>query len=218
MLTMLKQRKAMFFSLTALLLILFLFILFKNRAEISKLDEEFHVNRAQVIVMDHFVRDFDRYYIPQILETSSKQALVKLTNGPRFTKDQLVDVMKDGVQGTTVILEPSSTTASLLDQALETLTFELDNAESTYRIENIRQLTYNEIQIDFRVDYKFKISKTQWEKSGKIVTVTLSVYSMWHPRYSRYIDDSWVINDTGCYITNIMLDASACSGLNIMPP
>ena len=142
------MKKAMFFSLSTIFLIVLIFLIFKSKSEILGIDRDFYISRAQLKTMDHFVRDFDGYYIEQILKTSSKQALVSRTKGPiKFTKANLADVMKDGIEGMTTYIDPFKTTDSLFSQSLKTLTFAPSAAEFDYTLEEIRQLTFSAIKI-----------------------------------------------------------------------
>ncbi len=216
------NRKSMFFSLSALVLIIFLFIIFRTKGEIAKIDEDFNINRAQVIVMDQFVRDFDRYHIPQILETSAKQALVKRTSRTPlpFPKDELADIMKDGKSSSGTFLEPALTTDANFEQALGTLTFKLVNDDRTfeYSLRSVKQLSFDTLQLNFSVSYNLQVAGNKWFVQDKTYLINVNVYSMWHPSHSNVIDDLWIPKtDAGCYADLIISNSEPCSGLDIMP-
>jgi len=57
------MKKGVFFSLSMVMLIGILFILFHNRADVYEEQQEFRIKRAQLSVMNHFVTDFEEYYV-----------------------------------------------------------------------------------------------------------------------------------------------------------
>ncbi|KYK24483.1 hypothetical protein AYK26_06590 [Euryarchaeota archaeon SM23-78] len=208
-----KNKKGVFFSLTVILFLVLLLIIFNTKSELQKKEDEFHIQRVQIIVMDHFVRDFDRYYAKTILETAAKPALVALTPSASvpFSKADVVSMMKNG-------LPVQLTTDDNFQQSLGTLTFTLDEKEFDFRLESFEQPRYDTIQLNFLVNYSFKMTESNWSKTDKQVIIPITVYGLYHPTYLEVIDDSW-LEDTAdeCYINEIFSSPPSCSGMNIMP-
>ena len=111
------------------------------------------------------------------------------------------------------------------EQALGTLVFAIPPADRdfSYSIDTISQPEFNTIEIEFLVDYSFKVFDTKWSKVGKPVTVEFPVWGITHPSYSPgVIDDSWgedvtpCVND--CLLSNLMLISCGGSINNIIPP
>lgn len=213
-------KKGVFYSISVLLFLVFLVIVFSNKAKVQEKDEEFHTERAKIIIMDHFVRDFDRYYAENIIETAVKPSLANLTRAP-FNKGQLIKLMAEGTDDVSHLrINPLLTTNENFQQSLATLSFKLDNASFNYVLESAEQLSYDLIRLNFSANYYFKAFDTNWSKTNKLVSVNVPVYGLWHPDYGEIIDSSWEENVTGtCYINRIMIPAQqpTCSGMNIMP-
>jgi hypothetical protein len=213
------NKKGIFYSLSVIVFLLFLILVFINKSEIQKKEEQFHIERAQIIVMDHFVRDFDRYYVEVIIHNAARTAMISITRFAPFTYDNLVDLMEDGTGGGAT-MNPLFSTSQNFAQALGTLTFMLDNNELSYRVASVEQLNETTIKLNFLVDYSFESFNTNWSKKDKPVNITMSAYGLWHPDHDALIDSSWVPdNAAGCYINDIISNpASVCAGKNIMPP
>lgn len=211
------NKKAVFYSLSVVLFLVFLLIVFNTKAEIQKRDDRFHLGRAQIVVMDHFVRDFDRYYLNAILETSAKPALINLTKigVGVFNKDRVVSTMN----GSTGSLDNLLTTGENYQQALNTLSFPINDKDFSFILQSVNQLNYYRIRLNFLVNYRFKVSDTEWSKDDKLVSVDIDVYGLGHPVHGGIIDSSWVQNtevDAGCYVDQIFTDVTGCTG-NIRP-
>jgi hypothetical protein len=215
------NKKGIFYSLSVMLFLIFLIIVFNNKAQVLKKDEQFHIERAKIIVMDHFVRDFDRYYAQNIIETATRPALINLTRmSAPFNSNRLIELMRDGVSGN-VYINPLLTTSENFNQSLATLSFKLDVNTFSYTLERVWQSwqpSNYAIKLNFHVNYFFSAFDTNWSIADKDVNITVPVYGLWHPYYRGIIDNDWVQNDTGCYINDIMSGLPGCSGMNIMPP
>jgi hypothetical protein len=217
-----RGKKGVFYTLSVIIVILILLVIFSNRLQVFNNDEDFKLGRAKILVMDRFVTDFDNYYAKNILETATKPALIQLTaDVPHpFTNSELIDLMYDGDTGV-ITMDEIYATQNNFDQALGTLTFELENAQFIYVIDDIRQINYTTIMISFRAEYHFTSFGTTWEKTGKIINITVSVYDLFHPDKHLYIDTDWVIDPvpSDCFIDQVFSDSPGCTvDLNIMPP
>jgi hypothetical protein len=215
------NKKGIFYSLSVMLFLIFLIIVFNNKAQVLKKDEEFQIERAKIIVMDHFVRDFDRYYAQNIIETATRPALINLTRmSAPFNSNKLIELMRDGVSGN-VHINHLLTTSENFDQSLATLSFKLDENKFSYALERVLQSWQPDnyaIKLNFHVKYFFSAFDTNWSIADKDVNITVPVYGLYHPTYHDVIAHDWVHNNAGCYINDIMSGLPGCSGMNIMPP
>ena len=212
------MKKGMFFSLTVVIFLVILFVVFKNKAEAAQIKEETFMDRAQINVMNHFVDDFEGRYVLEMLESSSKLALVKRSESGSFPKSEIADIMDDGYSGGIKYLDSKKTTGEFFSQVLETLTFPLDKKTFTYALTNVVQTSPSIIHLEFSVNYEFEVGKKNWKKTNMPVEFDLEVYTMYHPTYSAYIDRSWLVDSSGtCYANQIISDASSCSGQNLVP-
>ena len=75
------MKKGMFFSLSVIVFVVVMFIVFRNKAEGLKFKEESFMDRAQTNVMQHFSEDFENRYVKEMLETSAKEAFTKRSRG-----------------------------------------------------------------------------------------------------------------------------------------
>jgi hypothetical protein len=223
-LTRKMNKKGIFYSLSVLLFLIFLVIVFNNKSQVLKKDEQFHVDRAKVIVTEHFVRDFDRYYAYHILETAARPALINLTrqNSPSASSTaDIIALMRDGVSvsGNTH-MNPLLTTGENFNQSLATLSFQLDQRDFTYELVSAKQLDYHTVMLNFHVNYSFGAFDTNWSMIAKDVNITIPVYGLWHPGYDQIIASDWIENNTGiCYVNQIISPAPdpGCTGMNIRP-
>lgn len=217
------NKKGVFYSISVLMFILFLLIYFNAKADVQKKEDEFHVERVQLIVMNHFVNDFEDYYIHEILSTAAKPAFIELTNSisssgfTSFTKENVVDLMKDGVNGS-VIMNPLLATNDNFKQALGTLTFNPESVLFDYSLDSVEQPSYDTIRLNFLVNYSFSFFDAKWSRKNLPVSINISIYSLFHPLYNKVIETNWVENTAGCYINSIITPPQSCDGMNIMPP
>jgi hypothetical protein len=217
-----RRKKGIFYTLSVLIVILLVLIIFSNRMLVLNKDEAFNLGRAKILVMDTFVGDFDHYYAKNILETATKPALIKLTSGMPLpiADSDLVDLMVTGDNGVVEMNELYSTDNNL-QQSLGTLTFQPDRAAFSYYIDDVKQIDLTTMVISFIAEYHFTAFNTTWEKTGKQINITVPIYSLWHPAYSAYIDTDWVEDPApaDCFLDQIFSDASACDEVwNMMPP
>ena len=222
------NKKGIFYSLSVILFLLFLIIFFNTKAEIQKKENQFHVDRAQIIVMDHFVRDFEQYYAKEILEAAARPALLELTIiiPKQINSVELMDLMCDGTTSSASINPLLATNDNIL-QALGTLTFPLNDRYFNYKIDSVDQVDYATIRLNFRIDYWFYKFDTNWSRKGASVNVTFDVYSLAHPRYNYeeygVIDANWVQDweATQCYAEQIFDESvtilSCRNNENIIP-
>jgi hypothetical protein len=215
------NRKGVFYSLSVIILLVFMIIVFNNKAHLMQKEEQSHVERAKIIIMDRFIRDFDRYYAESILQTAAKPALVNLTRDSPFNSSQLIEMMATGIDSVSGLsMNPLLGSNENFQQSLATLSFNLDSASFSYRLESAEQLSYELLRLDFSVDYSFSAFNTNWSRRNKIINITVAVNGLWHPAYDEVIDSSWVENSTGgCYINQIITPTPepGCTGMNIMP-
>lgn len=213
-------KKGVFFSLTVVLFLVFLIILFNARAKQIEAERDLHLTRAQIIVLDHYVRDFDAYYIQQILRNSATHAFEAATaesSFTPFTKLELVDIMKNGFSGT-VSMDIALITNEFFERSLGTLTFTLEDKVFDFKLNSVEQTEYDKIILNFNVtEYRFEQFDSIWKKNNIAVEIEISIYGLTHPFYGYTIDDSWLEDSSGCYIEDIMSDTNACA-INIMPP
>ena len=212
-----KMKKGMFFSLSVVVFLIVLFVVFKNKADAVKVKEESFMDRAQINVMQHFVNDFENRYVKEMLTTSGKQAFSKRTVSGAFPKNELADVMDDGIAGATTYLDPTLTTKGFFVQILKTLTFKLDKNMFAYTVREVTQTNPNTLNVIFDVSYEFEVGKKNWKKT-MAVPIDFEVFSMWHPSYGAFIDRTWLDDASGpCYSNTIVTDAAPCTGLNKVP-
>lgn len=213
-------KKGVFYSISVILLLVFLIIVFTNKAAVLREDERLHAERAKIIIMDHFVRDFGNYYAENIIETAVKPSLANLSRAS-FSQGQLIQLMEEGADEISHLrINPLLTSGENFKQALATLSFKLDNASFSYALESAEQLSYEVIRLNFSASYYFEAFNANWSKDDELVSVNVSVYGLWHPSYGGMIDSSWSENSTGtCYINQIISPPPhpGCNGMNIMP-
>jgi hypothetical protein len=153
-------KKGIFYSLSVIVFLIFLIVIFINKADIQKKEEQFHVERAQIVVMDHFVRDFDRQYADVIIHTAARAAMMSITRTGSFTTARLIDLMEDGTETGGAMMNHLLSTDENFNQALGTLTFVLDSNEFSYTIAGVEQLNATTIKLNFLVDYSFEALST----------------------------------------------------------
>jgi hypothetical protein len=219
------NKKGMYMSISVLVILFALFIVFQNQASVQQKEKDLVADRAIVVAMDDFMRDMDTYYTYEILKDALKPALEALTVSVTPTSNliqfsELASVMADPNR-----IPPEYTTPNTLNQALSSLSFAPDSKEFTYEVKGVRQTDYLQFEVEFSVDYKFTFGSNTWTATDKQVIVPVTVYSLSHPSYSETygpITSDWVSTYTAqtCYIKEIFSDNLYCSDdkPNIMPP
>ena len=227
-----NNKKGIFFSLSAALLITFLIIFFNNKTDMIEDRENFRTERAQIIAMDHFINDFNRYYVKQILSNSIKPALINRTRNVnpsfiKFSKEEFVNITITGNNSGITYLKPKQTTKNNFEQALRTLTFTPDVAIFNYTLKSVEQPFFDMIKLNFSVYYEFKAFDTRWTKHIDM-PIDVDIYGLYHPAYSSEVHEvinreNWVENETSsrCFFQDIFKpDAGSCpnpEGYNIVP-
>jgi hypothetical protein len=222
------KKKGIFFSVGTVLVLFILFISFRNWSGKEAVDKEFLVSRAQLVVMENFVSDFDSRYIQQILATAARPAIIELSRGGDVIgAADFMSAMKTGsTTAGTVVMDPALSTDNNFRQALGVISFGIEDKSFTYEVTHIRQTAYDSFEIEFSVDYTFNLRESTWSRKGKKVIVPISVIGLAHPRYATNgtIDSSWVPGTySQCYIMELFQETSLgidCepNGVNIQPP
>jgi len=208
-----SRKEGIFFSLSALIILLVFFLFIASVSEIEKTKESFGTKRITLRSIDRFVSDFDEYYAGLILESSAKPALTALSSHSiPLSKEDIVDVMFDGVIGATVLLPPSLTTNNSYARSLETQTFRTIS-RFDYSLELVTQTGYEEFVFEFNVNFTFVDGDRNWSSLNNAVNVFLNPYSLTHPDFpGMVIDDSWHHNDSQCLIDLLFSDSDGCFG------
>lgn len=176
-----------------------------------------HVDETELVNKFKFFKSF------QNVKAANKPALINLTrNYPfNFNRNQLIELMTSGADSASGShINPLLTTNENFQQSLATLSFKLDNASLSYRLESAEQLSYDSIRLNFSVNYFFRAFDSNWSRTNKLVSIDMSVYGLWHPDFNEIIDSSRVENSTGnCYVNQIITPFPVPSriGMNIMP-
>jgi hypothetical protein len=206
------NKKGVFFSIGALLIIFVLLLGMQNTSRQKSEEKDMIIDRAQILVMDHFVRDFDRQYVEQIMNGATKPAIeALLTDGTPISDPEIIQMMKTGTRGARTLMAQGFTTDDNLRQAMATLTFK-PAYTFDFHITNIRQTIYNEFDVDFSVEYSFKMGDSTWSKDGLMVTVPVTVYGLKHPIYMNIVDSPWIqeTDPNKCFIDEAFDRATNC--------
>lgn len=216
-----KHKKAVFFSMTVVMFLIYLVLFYRSSAEVQKSADRLSVGRSQIKVFDTYVKEFSSLTIPAVLERSAIRALATRTadgvehGNPIFTKAELAEGMDSpGWMG------HEQTTSDLFGQSLSTMTLQ-GESEISYYIRTVRQTSPREIELNFTMNYTLKRFGMIWKSADKPIIINVSVIGFTYPApYSRAIDREWVVNtgSTGCYVTAIISDAEPCAGMDIIPP
>ncbi len=217
-----KHKKAVFFSMTVVLFLIYLVLFYRTTAEVRKSEDRLSVERSQIKVFDTYVKEFSSLTIPAVLERSAVRALAKRTaegveegNFVMFSKAELAAGMN-----LPSWMGDEQTASDLFRQSLSTMTLQ-GESEISYDILAIRQLSPWEIELDFTTSYTLKRLNTVWKSTGKPIIIKVNIIGLTYPEpYNRAIDKEWVVDagSTGCYVTEIISDAEPCVSMNIIPP
>ncbi len=214
------NKKGIFFSITALLIIMLISMFFSNREIVLDKEKDNRVERLKTKVIENFASDFKDDYSYLILSTSARYSLRNRTkdNSSKFTKYELEEIMKNGNYLGQDYVSNAYTTTSVFNYSLSALSFKMENTDFDFSIIKVEQKSYDKLTILFHYNYSFTSSGIRLYNDGLNLSMEISLNSLYHPAYGMVIDDSWTENSTGgCYVQEIMTDAEDCSGLDIMP-
>jgi ribosomal protein L31 len=223
-----KNKKGVFFSLSIVFLMAILIIFFNSKADIVEDSHKFRTEKAKIIAMDHFINDFNRHYIEQIISAPIKPALINITHTTPFNwidKIKFQSIMVDGEHAGIVYLEDRQTTDNIFGQALSTLTFTPKVADFIYTLNEVTQEDYDTIKFSFLVDYEFQSFDITWSKTDLPMDIYVDIYGLWHPEWSdqvhKVINEEWIkdTDDSGCFHDMIFTDGETCTDpdFNIVP-
>ncbi|HLP79237.1 MAG TPA: hypothetical protein VK158_01245 [Acidobacteriota bacterium] len=213
------NKRGFFYSVSVLLCLFLVLAYFASTTQVMNAQESAHMFRAKAVVLDRFIRDFERYYVPRYFETAAGPAIINLTKEKGiFTIANIENLMQTGsVPGVTI--NTLLTTDELYDQSISTLSFAFVNDDFNYEIIDVQQDNRNLI-ITFAYDFRFETDDTTWEKNNGQYVLTVPIDGMYHPSYpaNSYIESSWATVSGTCYANIIITDATAGCSEDFTPP
>lgn len=207
------NRKAVLFSASVVIFIIFLLTVLRLQEDVRESEDDFRIKRSQILIMDNFIRDFDRSAVPNILATALKPTLIETSKFGPVDRATLAAIMKQGSGE----LQPKLATDANVAQTLATLTFDVDHSFE-FVLANAQQTSHDTFLLTFLVDYAFSEFDITWSRNKYSVAIPMDVYSLTHPEHGL-ITDAFVQDQSGCLITDIITDASPCTNAyNLKPP
>lgn len=227
-------KKAQFFSITIFLIIVLAIIIFALVARLKDNEERFNINRLKKSVMNNFVTDFEQLYVEQIIKASLKPAVSEFLKKDEVptTFDNLVKVMNGETVNGVVSLSNSNNENLAMENTLKksmgTVTFSIDNINDddlfNVVLEKVEQKELYELEFTFKVNYKFKIDVSTWEKDDLEVKIKMDIYSLEHPVFKHpsnpFIQEGqWAQNNEAdeCFAQQVFYSATCNEILNIKP-
>jgi hypothetical protein len=211
------MRKGMIYTVSVLLLLGVVLFFMLQVSDIFDSKQKNTVSRARILTMEHFVRDFERYYASTLLEAAAMQSLVALSKSPGFSGADLVDLMKDGSSPAASINSISSTDENFR-QAKATISFALDSSSFQYTLAGVEQPSFDTVALTFLVDYSFTSDGSTWIRDDLPVRTVLSLRGLTHPVYGEVIDSTWVVDSASpCLLSTLTTEPVTCSSGGIMP-
>lgn len=214
------MKQGQFFSLTSALLIIILLSVYTARVSQVQDDEAFRVQRSQVGVLKHQAENFRSLDIPNALRTSSRFALSEYTedSSSKLSYHNLTDIMVDGSLGNRDVMDGALSTSAQFDRVTTNFpALSADDVQVSYELLDASQDSPWTLQFTYNVSYMLRGDDVVTGDTV-VYTVSISTETLTHPRYGSRITKGWVVNGTGCVVTDLFQEAIPCAGNNLSPP
>lgn len=211
------MRKAQFFSLTGVLLIVLLVVMIRTISGLLVEQQEFRAERSQVKALDNFARNFENLDVPQMLDSTARFALVSATadGDAQLTGPELVALMRSGDARFT----GTDDQFNIVEQTMPT--GGIDGITLDYRLVGVEQPDPWTMLLDFRFDYTIDANNARWSGTDLEHQVQVPVIGITHPDYGQIIQEDWtaVTSGTDCVIHDVFDVAliGSCSDRQVEP-
>lgn len=200
-----NNKRGIFFTFIAILLMMVLMILFKPETELS-FNKDIPVIKTRVTKINDFVNDFENSYLPNSIASSSSRTLTSLTyymdvENKFLTnlQDNFKEVLLDGtIQGTpidSITGETLMTGNTLKDwinkfkqSAKDILNVDLECAIGDL---NIYQETPWFIDIKIEINYSISSETASWARNYTLIKTKLSIDRLYDPLYYKETDGAY---------------------------
>ncbi|MBL7054709.1 hypothetical protein ISS05_03040 [Candidatus Woesearchaeota archaeon] len=211
-----KNKKAVFFTFIAILLVGVMMLIFNPNSEIS-FNKDIPAIKTRVTKINDFIDDFENVYLPAAIKNSGSRALTSLTYYMRtqgFLTDFQTDfkeVIQNGTLGGNQIDEIIEANAIPGEEGLminNTLTYWANRletiAEAALNIDlydynvvgvTIEQTTPWFVNINLEISYSISSETASWTRNNIVIPTKLALDDLYDPIY--------YVNTNGAYKKNI---------------
>lgn len=199
------NKKGIFFTFIAILLIIVMMMIFKPRTELS-FNKDIPVVKTRITKINDFITDFEKVYLPNIIKTTSYRALTSLTYYMDKENKFLTDLQAafnevllygtiDGTQIDQITGETVMTDNTLINwtNRIKTIAKDTLNVDLDFTVTNtdIYQTTPWLIDIDLTISYSVSSETANWTRNNILIKTKLGTDNLYDPLY--------YINTDGAY-------------------
>lgn len=203
------MKKGIFYSLSAVLLLVIIALVFHFSIKESSLRREITTEEIKFETVSEYVEDFEKYYLKNSLAVSSKHALSEIstyvsTSGPvpdlRTSVQELVTTGSSGGMS----MDSRFTVPSIVRTFQDLLPVNITTDRLDINVGEITQPDPWTTRIVYDVNFEFEALDSSW---FDILTkdVTITVYGFEDPEFHQVINkDYWIVHSgTNCFLMKL---------------
>jgi hypothetical protein len=222
------NRKAVFFTLTAVLIIgMIVFFLSLSQKEEKRAGEVTVQFQKQQTLADYVV-NIEKHYLPQLIETSEKMALQELTkyvDSHSATLPDLRENLSTVVAGNNSLLPAQLTLPVMVNDTFNTITSPVRFRRFAYQTTGIDQIDEWNLRVSSRVRFTIEslgnindgVANFTWSNE-LTYTHDISIYGLEDPTYHDPITNKWITDSSRqCYSYYIDTSMTCGSILGLCP-
>ena len=199
------NKKGIFFTFIAVLLIMVLTTVFKPETELS-FNKDIPVIKTRVTKINDFVTDFENVYLPNIMKLTTYRALTALTYYMDVTDVFLIDLQEDfkevflyGTINNNQIDDIISEDIMKNNTCINWTNRVKESAEDALNLDlnfditgvNIYQTTPWLIDINLTLDYSVSSETANWTRNNVLIKTKLSIDNLYDPLYYVITDGNY---------------------------
>lgn len=211
-------------TLTAVLILaVVVFLIIIGNEEQTKISEV-KVQYTKHKMTSNYIKDIENTYLPEIISTSEKLALRKLSRYGTYNnnlENQLESVMTTGkLTDGTPIMNTNYTILALRNKTIDTISFGINFTKFDFNILSISQINSKKIRIVSEVNFTIESktfsgideSKVKWEN---VITTDdeVSIIGLYNQDQHDYITRKWKTNNTKPCFLKTLDNSQNCGGI-----
>jgi len=217
------NKKAIFFTFTAVLILgvlIFLIVIDNNENEaLNQINIQYTKHKA----MADYVNIVRTNYLPALIQTSEKQALVAISQGAPVVN--IDSIMEQEVNGSGSLIDHNLTLAYLANITFETISAPIKFENIFYEVRSIEQLDPWTIVINSTVNFEIESQSIAGTQETNITwsdninySSSLSLIGIYDPEHLIYITNKWQVNNSRECMLGVLDSTYVCVAIDGLCP
>jgi len=228
------NKKAIFFTLSAILILLVVFSIFLWESESSAQSGDANIQYATQKVTSDYMSDVGERYLPEFVSISEKYGLREISSyvagDMDLAKNLTYTVMTGHIDNRTenpgtLVLARQYTLPYMINSTFSTLSGPLNFTRFDFSVDSVRQVSDTMIRVNSTVSFTLTGRMSAWGQESNITwndskkySDEFSIIGFYDTRSKETMTDIWAVNSSyTCFIRTIDADAE-CGGFHGLCP